>query len=522
MPLSQGWEKSPEIATLDEALTFCGLAEFRDVFDMESLDVMPESVAAAQRRAREEAAARADSAFAVYLQFLVSRTNLDALAVEAFRDGEPGSWENKGLVDVAVTLPGGSEVVLKVTYLLEREVKMGGRKRRHGNRGSTGRGVYPVLHVLGVDSHRRLTPLLEEELLFSGLAADAFRVGQEMIERHGFSMSWKAYLTRFHGVGEEAFQAYRGWLDDGMGPALFDREAWRGKRIVVAADGGRVRLRDELGGRPRASGYHGYEAPWREPKLFIIYAVDDEGNMLEEPKPIVDGIVGDNDEYECPADELFALLGKVLSAIGVLDAESVTVLGDGADWIWNRARPMLLELGVPPENIRECIDWFHVESGIWALSTLPTRWSRQAQISWRNRVLKRLHDGRIDEVVVLLSELKLGAKGSDDDEIPREGFFTKHAERLRYDRMRELDLPEGSGAIESVIRRVVNLRMKGNAKYWNEENAPHTMFLRAQLRTGRFEGFMVWWREQQARWWTNSDHSRVRFAEPRQERCCAA
>lgn len=512
MPMSQGWENSPEIATLDEALAFCGLEEFRDVFGAKSLDVTPESVVEAQSRAREQALSRADQAFAVYLQFLVCRTNLDAVAVQAFRDGDPSSWKNKGLVDVAVTLPSGSEVVLKVTYLLERDERKRGRKKRHGNRGPSGRGVYPVLHVLGIESHRRLTPLLEEEILLSGLAADAFRVGQEMIERHGFSMSWKGYLTRFHGVSGALFQRYRAWLDDGMGPMLFDRKAWQGQRIVICPDGGRMRLREELGGRPRASGYHGFDAPWREPKLFIIYAVDEEGNMLEEPRPIVDGIIGDSEDYECPADELFDVMGKVLSAVGVADAASVTVLGDGADWIWNRARPLLLDLGVPDEAVHECIDWYHVESGIWELSTLPSRWSQHAQISWRKRAIARLHDGKVDEVVELLGELKLKDARSDDD-VPRQEFFIKHAHRLRYDRMRELNLPEGSGAIESVIRRVVNLRMKGNAKYWNEENAPHTMFLRAQLRTGRFDSFMAWSRAQQAWWWTKSDRSRLRYAE---------
>ena len=32
-------------------------------------------------------------------------------------------------------------------------------------------------------------------------------------------------------------------------------------------------------------------------------------------------------------------------------------------------------------------------------------------------------------------------------------------------------LPMGSGAIESAIRRVINLRLKGNSIFWAEENA---------------------------------------------------
>ena len=32
-------------------------------------------------------------------------------------------------------------------------------------------------------------------------------------------------------------------------------------------------------------------------------------------------------------------------------------------------------------------------------------------------------------------------------------------------------LPLGSGAVESAIRRVINLRLKGNGMFWTVENA---------------------------------------------------
>lgn len=515
MPLTQGWENSPEIATLDEALAWCGLDDFRDVFASPSLEeVSPEQVREVQQQARDAALARADAAFEVFLQFHLARTNLDALAVEAFRDTNPGSWENKGLVDVAVTLPGGSEVVLKVTYLLERVERRRGSKKRHGNRGRTGRGVYPALEVLGIDSHRRLTPLLEEEILLAGLSADAFRVGQETIERHGYHMSWTGFLNRFHNIGAARFEQHRTWLEDGLGASRFDQDAWNGLNIVICPDGGRTRLREDYPGRPRKSGYHGFDAPWKEPKLFIIYAVDDDGKMLQEPRPIVDGIIGESDEFECPADELFDVLSKTLMAINICNAASVSVVGDGADWIWNRARPTLLELGVAHEKIRECIDWYHVESGIWTLSTLSTNWSKHRRISWRKRALAHLHAGKIDALIEQLGELEVPSeKAADDHDVSRRDFFTRNAERLRYDQARALNLPEGSGAIESVIRRVINLRLKGNSKYWVEENAAHTMFLRAQLRTGRFDSFMRWARAQQAVWWTETDRSRLQLVE---------
>jgi len=48
-------------------------------------------------------------------------------------------------------------------------------------------------------------------------------------------------------------------------------------------------------------------------------------------------------------------------------------------------------------------------------------------------------------------------------------------------------LPIGSGAIESVIRRILNLRLKGNSIYWQDINAEAVFQLRAALLSGRWD-----------------------------------
>jgi hypothetical protein len=48
-------------------------------------------------------------------------------------------------------------------------------------------------------------------------------------------------------------------------------------------------------------------------------------------------------------------------------------------------------------------------------------------------------------------------------------------------------MPIGSGAIESAVRRVINLRVKSNSTYWLRENAETMIRLRAWLKAGRAE-----------------------------------
>ena len=49
------------------------------------------------------------------------------------------------------------------------------------------------------------------------------------------------------------------------------------------------------------------------------------------------------------------------------------------------------------------------------------------------------------------------------------------------------NLLAGSGALESAIRRVINLRVKSNSTYWLRENAETMIRLRAWLKAGRAE-----------------------------------
>ncbi len=51
------------------------------------------------------------------------------------------------------------------------------------------------------------------------------------------------------------------------------------------------------------------------------------------------------------------------------------------------------------------------------------------------------------------------------------------------------NLPIGSGAIESLIRQVVNLRIKGNGKFWLRSNAEIMLHSRCQWVAGNWNKF---------------------------------
>jgi len=67
-------------------------------------------------------------------------------------------------------------------------------------------------------------------------------------------------------------------------------------------------------------------------------------------------------------------------------------------------------------------------------------------------------------------------------------YLERHGEQghMDYARFRRRKLPVGSGAIESAVRRVINLRMKGNSIFWAEENAEAMLVLRGLVLSRRW------------------------------------
>ena len=69
-------------------------------------------------------------------------------------------------------------------------------------------------------------------------------------------------------------------------------------------------------------------------------------------------------------------------------------------------------------------------------------------------------------------------------------YFKKHKDRMNYGMVSKLKLPIGSGAMESAIRRIVNLRMKCPCVFWTEEGANSMLMLRSYFKSGRWDKLM--------------------------------
>ena len=95
---------------------------------------------------------------------------------------------------------------------------------------------------------------------------------------------------------------------------------------------------------------------------------------------------------------------------------------------------------------------------------------------------KLLKAGKIDKVITAINSLYRGRLSKD---YRRErNYSARNRNRMAYHTIAEVQLPIGSGAMESAIRRVVNFRLKGAGIYWCHQTAEAMLMLRSYFKSG--------------------------------------
>ena len=118
---------------------------------------------------------------------------------------------------------------------------------------------------------------------------------------------------------------------------------------MVELDGGRMRHREN---KASTDGKHPkFEAPWREPKLFVIYCVDENGKKEKDSQVIIDATFQG-------ADHAAELLAATLYEYGVDGAKSVTFIADGATCLWDRFEWIVETLELPASKVSYVLDFF--------------------------------------------------------------------------------------------------------------------------------------------------------------------
>ncbi len=396
-------------------------------------------------------------------------------AMEQARAAASTKLRNHGWWLTSVRFLGGVLFSFRTPYVGPDRAGGPGSGRGVGRRTKGGGGLFPALAALGI--HDRATPALASLTARLSVRCASFEEASEALLEHGVEMDAKTVRRLALHVGEEALRQRDRRMDAAREGRPFTKE-FAGKRIVISVDGGRVRLRERgKSGRKRKNGRRRYDTPWREPKILTVYGIDKTGKKVRSFPPLLDGTLGD-------ADATFALLAAELVLRGAAEAELVIVTGDGAPWIWNRVDALAAALGLLPEKVVRVADFYHATEHLAAIAELVKSFDEAAKKTWFTRMRRRLRRGKVDQVIESAEKLR---RGRNAKKIATEiDYFRKRRESMRYDQFQKRGIPLGSGAVESAVRRVVNLRLKGPAIFWRAPSAEAMLHMRAYLKAGRW------------------------------------
>lgn len=360
-------------------------------------------------------------------------------------------------------------------------------------------GLYIELAQFGFG--RKESPGLETRVARQSALCPSFELAQAELSREGLSMSTKAIRRVTQQCGEDLLKFRTIELQQWRAGTLRSTSELTGQQVTVQIDGGRTRIRGELrestpepekrsedgllisdaAGRSKPRAKQSFDAEWREPKLMTIFIHDEHGRMVKKSRATIDGT------FAGP-DAMAELVAMHLHRLGAGKAKSITFVSDGAVWIWDRIDAIVKQAGIPETvKIHQVLDNCHAahhvslalkELGIAEADRMP---------SYRD-LRTRLRNGEWRYVVQQLQEHadaspELGKLQTEVNYLQRHG----EAGRLAYPTFRGLGIPLGSGAIESSIRRVINMRLKGNGIFWREESAESMLQLRALVISDRWD-----------------------------------
>jgi hypothetical protein len=175
-------------------------------------------------------------------------------------------------------------------------------------------------------------------------------------------------------------------------------------------------------------------------------------------------------------EEAGAKLADVVKSAGEGQNTKIHCIGDGAPWIADQVE---LLFGIKAKFL---LDFFHLSEYLACAASCckpnePKNWLREQQKLLKNNMAQ-------DVLQNIQDHLDQCALKKDCPALKCFNYMSKRLDQLDYKRAIELDLPIGSGEIESGHRSVVQARLKITGAWWTIDNAKNILALRITRANG--------------------------------------
>lgn len=370
---------------------------------------------------------------------------------------------------VCVTILNGQNILINTPYFYNRAKGNKTRKKRVRCKGNN-IDCHLGLSLIGLIS--RFSGNLASEICKMALLCPSNEMAVKLMSDRGVKINNKTLRKVVRDVGQIGL-SYRGDISIG------NKENLEGKTLIIGADGGRLRERDERKNK-KGQTRKGYTTDWKEPVLFTMYMADETGEVNKDFIPLYDATMQGK-------DYTFTLIETYLGSLDCKNLSRVVFVGDGAPWIWSRAEKLFKDI-FPTVPTYQVLDYTHAKQALnEILVLLPRKCQEREKLSALFK--QRLWEGDVDGIEKMI-RINLTGQGRKKALNKWRNYFLKNKDRMQYFEFKALGLPQGSGTVESAIRRVINLRLKSSGSFWKKENAEIYLFLRAQIISGRWNIFM--------------------------------
>lgn len=428
----------------------------------------------------------ADLFFAAFLTAFLHSTDFESQVVRA-KITSSKHLRNKGKREVRIKLLGSHILTLKTTVVSWKSAPKAGRQgpQRKRRRGDAEHQFTPLLQALGVFNH--LSSATWERVASCMTACDSCQAAHFALAQQGILLHIKTLHTHFERLGAHALTSRNHWLSSDASAS----KSARGKRVVLLCDGGRLRQRIAKRGRRKTNGYRDFDSPWVEPRQLVMYVLDEQGKLDKAWGKVADASIAD-------ATAFMDLFESYLVKYEVAQAREIIVLADGQTWEWEHLMERLDRLGIERSKITQILDQSHAMQRLCDIAR-EVNWNTQAtQVRFILKGKEMMKKGDISGLCEHCMTLAKGRRAKRIKSLV--GYFQTHAERMKYDEYEKRKQPCGSGMVESMIRQVINMRLKSCGKFWKKENAQAMLCMRSWLKSGQFEELVELMRREPLTW----------------------
>lgn len=359
--------------------------------------------------------------------------------------------------------------------------------RSYGWCGHCGRHVFPADVALGLHPRARTSPRVQEICALTVLHAPAARAEEDVRRMTGIDIAASTLHREGRRQGERALRLRERDVrlsERESGAAALAARAPvlpRHSTMVLEIDAWNIRERDRWGETEKLREAGEDAGRWHWVYTATVFRLDQRGTTQSGRQIIADrGYVATREGIASFRQQLYA---EALQR-GLLQAETVLVIGDGAVWIWNLAEKQF-------GSAAQRIDLFHVKEHLWDLAAeLHGRGTAEAEqwvrpyLQW----LERRNNGALD-VIDSLGELERKLAAFDPNSrkaVARElGYLEEHKDRMDYKAAKRLGQPCGSGAIESTCSQYQR-RFKMTGQFWSLEGDEAFLALETLHRNNRW------------------------------------